>query len=124
MKQVKTGVLHKLSGVLRRAGIDPKKKAAKYEDQVRVGYSIAHILESRDWEEGLKPLIDQISEDFNKTLRNGHEMDTTMDKARGALDAIDTILRKMNDAVELGRKAEEQLTKNEEKAHARRTHKS
>lgn len=120
LKEVRRSAVHKLSGVLRRAGIDPDKRAAKYADQIRVGYHIAHILESEDWVEGLKPMIDEVSADFNRILRNGHEMDVTMDKARGAMDAIDTILRKMTEAVELGRKAEEQLTKNEERTHARR----
>ena len=121
LKDVRRKATHKLSGILRRAGIDPAKRASKYADQVSVGYHIAHILESEDWVEGLKPLIDEVSADFNRILRNGHEMDITMDKARGAMDAIDTILRKMNEAVELGRKADEQLTRNEEKTHARRT---
>ncbi len=116
---IRRTALHKLSGILRRAGIDPDKRAAKYADQISVGYHIAHIIESQDWVEGLKPLIDKVSEDFNRILRIGHETDTTMDKARGAMDAIDSILRKMDEAIEIGRKAEEQLTK--EKAHARRT---
>jgi len=109
----------KLAGVLRSAGIDPEKRATKYADQVRIGYHISHILESEDWVEGLKPLLDEIKNDFNKILRGGHEMDVDMDKARGAMDAIDTIYRKMDERVEIGRKAEEQLNKNEEKTHAR-----
>ncbi len=106
-------VLQKCAGTLRRAGIDPEKEAVRNADKISRGKRVGRILESDDWAKGLKPLLDEISADFARILQKGYETDLAMDKARGAMDAIEKIYLKMNEAVHIGRQIEEKL-KNEE----------
>ena len=113
--------INRIAGILSRLRKDPQKQEHDLAVKQERGRLIEMLLNSEEYKHGLKPLFDDMRDQFSAMLQRGHELDPNMDKARGALDCLDKIQSSMVESIQIGKKAGTQLTQMKERIHARRS---
>jgi hypothetical protein len=88
-----------------------KDKEHQLALQVALGETLSRLRNSPGWNEGLKPLLAEIRARFTKQLQMGSESEAEAEKARGALNCLDTIESRMTELIQIGERAQEHITK-------------
>lgn len=114
-------VEQRIAGVLRRFRRDPQQREHDLSVKQERGHLIERLMNSEEYKKAFKPLLDDMREQFSGMLQRGHELEPDVDKARGALDCLDKIQSVLIESIQIGKKAETQLTKLKERIHARRS---
>ena len=114
-------VQRRIAGVLKRFRRDPQEREYELSQKQERGRLIEMLLNSEEYKNGLKPLLDNMRNQFTGMLQRGHELEPDVDKARGALDCLDKIQSLLIESIQIGKKAETQLTQMKERIHARRS---
>lgn len=111
----------RIAGVFSRFHKDGHQKEYELSIKQERGHLIERFMNSEEYEKAIKPLLDDMREHFSGMLQRGHELEPDVDKARGALDCLDKIQSLLIESIQIGKKAETQLTRMKERIHARRS---